>query len=166
MGCGKSTVAAGVAAASGRMFVDLDDVVAAETGRGIPEIFRQEKEAGFRAREFACLQALPPDEDLVLAAGGGLVGMPAAVDLIRSRGPVLWLDLNWVTAWSRLADTGGSRPLVAALKQDDLAGLFVRRRPLYAAAADFRLRSDQMNVEQLVKISMVRALRYDKAASG
>ncbi|MGB8258986.1 MAG: shikimate kinase, partial [Terracidiphilus sp.] len=51
MGSGKSTVGPLVAARLGWRFVDADDVIAAEAGATIAEIFEREGEAAFRRRE-------------------------------------------------------------------------------------------------------------------
>ena len=51
MGSGKTTVGPLVAERLGWTFVDVDDVIAAEAGTTIPEIFRSEGETEFRRRE-------------------------------------------------------------------------------------------------------------------
>jgi len=50
MGSGKTTVGPLVAERLGWRFVDVDDVIAAEAGTTIPEIFLSEGEAEFQAR--------------------------------------------------------------------------------------------------------------------
>ena len=55
MGCGKSSTGRELAERLGARFIDLDDEIAARTGRSIPEIFREGGEPAFRAAE---LQAL------------------------------------------------------------------------------------------------------------
>jgi len=162
MGSGKTTVGTQVASVTRRRFVDLDAVITRRSGQTIPELFREENEAGFRLREYDALQSLAPEEDLVLATGGGVVETLAAVDLIQSRGHVLWLDLAWQVAWLRVADSAALRPLVAERSQHELAALYSRRRRLYAASADFRLRSDRLNIHQLISTAVLRVSMSDK----
>ena len=50
-GSGKSAVGRRLAARHGAEFIDLDEVIEREAGVRIPEIFEQEGEHGFRARE-------------------------------------------------------------------------------------------------------------------
>ena len=58
MGSGKTTVGPIVAARLGWKFVDADDVIEAETGASIAEIFAREGEAAFRDREHATISRL------------------------------------------------------------------------------------------------------------
>ncbi|MGD1108664.1 MAG: shikimate kinase, partial [Terracidiphilus sp.] len=70
MGSGKTTVGPLVAERLGWSFVDVDDVIAAEAGTTIPEIFRSEGETEFRMRERAIIARLACGDGLVLAVGG------------------------------------------------------------------------------------------------
>jgi len=54
-----------------RPFVDLDDVIQADAGRSVAEIFSSEGEAEFREREARCLQRALERKDSVVAVGGG-----------------------------------------------------------------------------------------------
>src|SRR4029077_14140777 len=71
MGSGKSTVGPYLAQRMERPFVDLDDVIEADAGRTVAEIFSSEGEAGFRERETRCLQRALEARDSVVAVGGG-----------------------------------------------------------------------------------------------
>ncbi len=159
MGSGKSTVGSRLAAMSGIGFMDLDDLVAEEAGRAVPEIFAAEGEAGFRRREREALESLPVGEPLVLATGGGLVDALDEPVSLRERGRVFWLDLAWHTAWLRLQGTEDARPLLAGASPAQVQELFLRRRPGYAAAADFRLRTDLAGAEQVARMIMVASGR-------
>src|SRR5450755_42182 len=71
MATGKTTVGRILAARLGWRLVDLDDVIAREAGRTVPEIFEAEGEAGFRAREARALAAASAERRAVVATGGG-----------------------------------------------------------------------------------------------
>ncbi len=71
MGSGKSTVGPHLAQRLERPFVDLDDVIEADAGRSVAEIFSSEGEAGFRERESRCLRRVLEEEGMVVAVGGG-----------------------------------------------------------------------------------------------
>jgi shikimate kinase/3-dehydroquinate synthase len=71
MGSGKSTVGPKLAQRMGRPFVDLDDVIVADAGRSVAQIFASEGEAGFREREARCLQRALERKGSVIAVGGG-----------------------------------------------------------------------------------------------
>jgi len=158
MGSGKTTLGNRLGAIMHRPVADLDHLVSLRGNKTIPEIFREEGEAGFRDRELEALLALPPQDDLILSSGGGIVEIPRAASALRERGSVFWLDLSWRAAWSRLRDTAPERPLVADLGEEGLRALYIRRRPMYAAAADFRLRSDRMDPDRLGRAVVTAAL--------
>lgn len=71
MGSGKSTVGPQLAQQMGRPFVDLDDMIVADAGRSVAEIFSSEGEAGFREREARCLERALERKGSVVAVGGG-----------------------------------------------------------------------------------------------
>ena len=167
MASGKSTLTRRLHASTNRPAVSLDDVIVAEAGRSIPEIFAAEGEDTFRERELAALRALDPARNLVLDTGGGIVQTPPAVDLLRERGVVIWLDAPWDVVRARLkTEPPDTRPLVGRLGWAGLEELFRVRRPLYAAAADFRLRSGERDEEQLARVSMLRSLIWERRRDG
>ena len=116
MGAGKSTAARAVGG------VDADDLIEAAAGKSIPEIFREDGEAAFRAHE---------EQAIVLALGGGAVTSAAvrgALDDVLT----IWLDVDVDTCWERVR--GSDRPL--ARDEAEFRRLFEERRRLYAEAAD------------------------------
>ena len=159
MGCGKSTVTRLMQAATSRPLVSTDEAVVEAAGRPIRGIFAREGEAAFRARELAVLRDLDADRNLVVDTGGGMVETPDAVALLRARGVVIWIDAHWEVLRHRLqAQEDGTRPLVERLGWAGLEALHRRRRRLYAAAADFRLRSDREEPAELARSALLRSL--------
>ena len=116
-GSGKSAVGRRLAARHGATFVDLDEVIEHEAGVRIPEIFAEEGEAGFRARERAVIQALGKPDDAaeirrVIAPGGGAVVDPRNRWLLyRGRLPI-WLDGRPEILAQRLRRSPNIRPLI------------------------------------------------------
>ena len=113
------------------------------------------------------LESLDSDRHLVVDCGGGVIMTPAAVALLQSRGVVIWLDASWAIIRSRILEGDVSeRPLVQDLGLPGLEDLFRRRRPRYAAAADFRLDSGALDAEQLAKTAMLRSLLWERRREG
>lgn len=163
MASGKSSLTGRIQATTSRPAVSLDDMIVQQSGCSIADIFASEGEDAFRAKELTALQGLDPERNLVLDTGGGIVQTGPAVELLRRRGVVIWLDASWDVIRSRLkADTRNERPLVDRLGWAGLEELFRRRRPLYAAAADFRLNSSSLDGHQLARISMLRSLIWER----
>lgn len=167
MASGKTTVADALQAATNRPVVHLDAAVAARAGASVADLFAREGEAAFRALELAELAALDPGRNLVVDTGGGIVETPAACDLLRERGVVIWLDAPWETHRARLkAGPPGVRPLVERLGWAGLEELFRRRRRLYAAVADFRLPATAPDPGQLARTAMLRSLVWSRRPAG
>jgi shikimate kinase len=138
MGAGKSSLGRRLAERFGLRFVDLDRVIEIDAGRGIPAIFAEEGEAGFRRRERALLARLLEDEDQVIATGGGAVLDPDNRARMRDRGYVVHLDVDVETQLARLA-RDRQRPLIAGDDRAEvLKRLAVERGALYAETADLR----------------------------
>ena len=116
MGSGKSTAARAVGG------VDVDDLVETRSGKSIPELFREEGEAAFRARE---------EEAVILALGGGAVTSPRVRDALEDT-LTIWLDVDVDTCWERVRGT--DRPL--AQDEAEFRRLYAERRSLYSRLAD------------------------------
>ena len=167
MASGKSTLTRRLQATTNRPAVFLDEVIVERAGCSIAEIFATGGEADFREQEMAALRELDPSRNLVMDTGGGIVQTTSAVELLRKRGVVIWLDASWDVIRSRLkAESPSGRPLIEILGWAGLEELFRRRRPLYAAAADFRLRGGDLDSEQLARVSRLRSLIWERRRDG
>lgn len=133
MGCGKSTVGRLLAEQMRLPLIDLDEEIARAAGKTIPEIFAQEGEAGFRARETAALERALARGDGVIATGGGIVTRAENIRMMREKGVVVWLcrPLEDMIADVR-QDT---RPNLAGDKAERMRTLYGQRERLYEAAA-------------------------------
>ncbi len=130
MGAGKSTAARSLGEGS----VDLDDVIEAREGRSVQEIFATAGEAAFRElEERVALELLEDPGVRVLALGGGTVLSPRVQEALQKT-RVIWLDVELETAWQRVGDEGGSRPL--ARDRARFEQLHSERLPVYERLAD------------------------------
>lgn len=134
MGSGKTTVGPLVAQRLGWTFVDVDDVIAADAGTTIPEIFRSEGETEFRRRERETIKGLAHCDELVLALGGGAIE-DETTRLLLLRNPetlVVHLEVKLETTLARCRGTEHLRPVLA--DEANLASRYERRLPLYRMA--------------------------------
>jgi shikimate kinase len=134
MGSGKTTVGPMVAARLGWKFVDVDDVIEAESGIHIAEIFARDGEAAFRDLEHATIARLAVRDSLVLALGGGAIERAETRDLLLTTPGTLLVHLEVAleTTMTRCSGTEGSRPVLA--DHANLAARYTRRLPLYRTA--------------------------------
>ena len=75
-------------------FVDVDDVIVAEAGATIPEIFKREGETEFRRRERETIARLAGSGGLVLALGGGAIEDAATRELLLTNFETLLVHLQ------------------------------------------------------------------------
>ena len=148
MGSGKSTVGPLVAARLMWRFVDVDDVIVAETGMPIAEFFARHGETAFREREHATIARLAAEDALVLALGGGAIEHAATRDLLLALPGILLihLEVELATTLARCRGTEGIRPILA--DQTNLAARYERRLPFYRMA-HLSITSDGVTPDQL-----------------
>ena len=134
MGSGKTSTGRPLAERLGYGFVDADAVIEQAAGCSIPEIFKRDGEAGFRALESQVLNAISQRHSLVVATGGGVVTQQENWGLLHS-GVVIWLDVVPEQLMQRLKADSTVRPLLQTVDPDAaLNTLLNQRRPLYAEA--------------------------------
>jgi shikimate kinase len=157
MGSGKTTVGPLVAAKLGWRFVDVDDVIEAEAGATIAEIFARHGEAAFREREHATIVRLAQADALVLALGGGAIEHPTtrALLLAASETLLVHLEVELATTLTRCSGTEHARPILA--DQANLSARYKRRLPLYRMA-HVSIPVDSLTPEQVVD-AILRAAR-------
>jgi shikimate kinase/3-dehydroquinate synthase len=125
MAAGKSSVGAALAAATGRRFVDLDDVIAAMGEPVATLVARDEPE--FRRREARAVADATTGDD-VIATGGGAAAFGDNLARMRAAGLVVALGVD-VGEAERRADGGPPRPLLA-----NAAALAAKRASIYRGA--------------------------------
>jgi shikimate kinase len=134
MGSGKSTVGLLLAERLGWSFVDVDEVIEAEAGATIAELFARHGEAAFRERERASIAQLAGGDALVLALGGGAIEHASTRTLLLTAPGTLLvhLEVELATTLHRCRGTEHTRPILA--DQANLASRYQRRLPFYRTA--------------------------------
>ena len=141
-GSGKSTVGPLLARRLQRDFVDTDAEVEARLGASPEVIFAKMGEARFRAEERRVIEgALASPRPLVIAAGGGLVAHPGAIDTLRREATVVFLDAGDDQLLTRLGAEASGRPLLAARPGTALRHLRAAREWAHGHA-QLRVRAD------------------------
>jgi shikimate kinase len=150
MGSGKTTLGPLIAARLGWAFLDVDDVIEAEAGATIAELFARHGEQAFREREHATIARLCAEGDaLVLALGGGAIEHPATRTLLATAPGTLLvhLEVELATTLARCRGTEHLRPVLA--DQANLASRYQRRLPLYRTA-HVSIRVDELTPDEAV----------------
>ena len=161
MGSGKSTVGPLIAEQLGWRFVDVDDVIEAEAGTTIAQIFATQGERAFRDLEHATIARLVCESDLVLALGGGAIEREETRTLLLdSPGTLLvHLEVELETTLARCSGTENTRPVLA--DRANLTARYERRLPLYRTA-HVSIRSDDKAPRDVAE-AIVRAAGLSQA---
>jgi len=134
MGTGKTTVGRAVAQRLGFQALDSDYEIERAAGKTVAQIFAEEGEPAFRARERAFVEGGHPDHGVVVACGGGLIVPPGMLERLQAKGVVICLHATVATILQRTA-ANRTRPL---LNVDDpearIRQLYAEREPIYQRA--------------------------------
>lgn len=156
-GAGKSTLGVLLAKALSMPFLDTDIHIQTREGNSLRQILQVRGMAGFKQLEERYILSLECSGH-VIATGGSAVYSRPAMDHLRSRGTLVFLDLSLDRLEARVRDMD-ARGIVRAPGQD-LVSLFEERMPLYRRYADVTVRCDGKGHERIVE--EVRTLLRDK----
>ena len=145
-GSGKSTYARYLAAGKSMPLVDLDAEIERCDGRSISEIFAQEGEAVFRAKEKAALEKVSASRGKVVALGGGALLDPECRRIAESTGRVVFIECPESVLLERVA-ASRDRPLLAGDAAARMCMLLAARRDHYASFPE-RIHVPQTTADQ------------------
>jgi shikimate kinase len=147
MGAGKTTVGSLLAQAWRLPLRDTDADVEAATGRSISELFVDEGEAWFRAREHEAVLAALAEHRGVLALGGGAVLDPRTRDALAGH-TVAFLEVGLTDATRRVG-LGAGRPLLLGNVRSQIKRLLDERLPVYRSVATVEVSTDGRPAEDV-----------------
>jgi shikimate kinase len=138
MGVGKSTIGKRLARLLGLPFHDLDSLIEEKSGMDVSTIFSSKGEAFFRERErFILNDFCSRPEPFVMATGGGTPVDDRNLELMKSSGRVVWLEMPLKMIIDRLLQ-GTGRPLLADKSGEELMAFvekhYAERLPRYEQA--------------------------------
>lgn len=162
MGSGKSAVGRRLAQRLGRPFIDLDRRVERRTGRTVAQLFEEEGEEGFRARERAELAQVLAEEPAVIATGGGVVVSDPNRVTLRDAAFVVWLKVRPETAMARVGGDQG-RPLLGDRPLEALQRLDQERERLYRGVSHAVVETDDRSPDDVVDVIIRKSLGDDRA---
>ena len=149
MGTGKSTIGRLVAAELQRNFLDMDDLIEAQEGRAISEIFAERGESYFRRLETDLCRGLAQQQNLVIATGGGTLVLEKNLRMMDRTGLIVCLDCDPEVLWTRIGHSQ-DRPMLAEADEHRfarLSNLLEQRSPAYQRIA-FHLNVTYLSPQQ------------------
>ena len=127
MGSGKSFVGRRMAERTGKLFVDLDELIEKRARKPISDIFVEEGEAAFRIYEKECLHTTALLPDAVIACGGGTPCYFDNMTWINEHGMSIFLNVSAPLLAQRLQGEKSHRPLIQNLDDAELLH-FIRKK--------------------------------------
>ena len=150
MGTGKTSVGRRLAARLGFEFVDLDELIEAEAGLPIREIFAARGEAAFRALEREMVARMAARRRSVIAVGGGAIVDPGNLAALRKIGVLIALCAAPEVILSRVGG-GEERPMLwGPDTRQRILQLLAERAPAYAQA-DLQVDTSSRSVDEVVE---------------
>ena len=155
MGTGKTAVGRRLAARLGYAFLDLDQLIEAEVGASIPEIFASRGEAAFRALEAAMVARVVDRRECVIATGGGAILDPRNLERLQAAGLVVTLEADPDTILARIGG-GDDRPMLWGGDPRERVRVLLAERESAYRRADWRVASDGRSVDDIVEELLTR----------
>jgi shikimate kinase len=149
-GTGKSSVAAMLASRLRWERVSTDAEIVTRVKQSIPEIVKAFGWEYFRDRESEVCRDVGGKDSLIIDTGGGAILRPQNVQALKANGRLFWLTAEIPTIEARIGgDT--QRPSLTGSKSflEEIAQVLEERRPMYRAAADHVLPTDNQSVAQV-----------------
>ena len=126
---GKTTIGKILAESLNMEFVDSDELIVAETGKQITDIFAQCGEEVFRDIESRAIEKISAKSGCVISTGGGAILKDENILALKGNGTIYFID----RPLESLAPTA-DRPLSS--NAQDLKKRYEERYPIYKATAD------------------------------
>src|SRR5262245_49538562 len=162
MGAGKSSVGCCLHRQTGLALRDTDEIVTANFGMPISEIFAEHSESKFREAETEALRNLATTEQAIIVTGGGIVVRNENVELLRRLGVIVWLDTDEKTLFAR-ASQKRNRPLLQTKHpREAFSQILGARSTLYANIADIRVDTSALTDEE-VAVAILTKLRRNES---
>lgn len=150
MGTGKTAVGRRLAARLAVEFVDLDELIEAEAGLPIRQIFAARGEAAFRALEREMVGRMAARRRSVIAVGGGAIVDPRNLAALRGIGLLIALSAAPEVILNRVGG-GEQRPMLRGPDtRQRILQLLAERAPAYAQA-DVQVDTSSRSVDEVVE---------------
>lgn len=149
MGTGKSTIASCLEKTYGMNIVEMDETIAMQQKRSIPDIFEKYGEEHFRNLETELLIEIQKKKNQVVSCGGGVPMRAVNVAEMKKNGCVVLLTATPETILERVKEDD-NRPLLRGNKNVKfISELLEKRREKYEVAADIVVATDGKDAKEI-----------------
>jgi shikimate kinase len=149
MGAGKTTVGRAIAKTLACEFADTDELIEADQGKSVSEIFVEDGEPHFRlVEESIVIDALISESGVLSLGGGSVMNEEVQKALKSSSAKKVFLDIS-LAAVSPRVGFDNARPLLMVNPRQKWAELMNLRRPTYEALADMSINVSDRSVSDI-----------------
>jgi shikimate dehydrogenase len=158
-GSGKTAVGKILAQKLDREMVEMDELIAQKAGLAIPEIVKRHGWERFRNIEEEITSEVAGRDNIVNAAGGGVVIRKKNIIKLKENGILVWLTAGLDTLLERTKDDSQRPPLVKGRTQrEDVEITLAEREPIYQKAADLVVDTENKTPEETAG-EIIKSLR-------
>ncbi|WP_072835885.1 shikimate kinase [Flavisolibacter ginsengisoli] len=155
MGCGKTHWGKELSMKLSIPFFDLDEKIAEQAGKEIPQIFSENGEEHFRLLEKEILYMLTEShETFVMSCGGGTPCYYNNIDYLKKKGTVVWLNCSVDCLYHRLIKEKDKRPLIRDVSDDKLKSFIIKKfsnRKIFYQQANIIINDDEVSIDKLIE---------------
>lgn len=133
-GSGKSTIGRYLSALLGWPVLDLDKTIEQDSGKSIPEIFKESGENHFRKLEREALDKVIKEQSrAIISTGGGVPCFYDNLERMQEAGKTIYIEVPLETLIARTAKSD-KRPLLAGNRERKISQLLKDRQDDYRKA--------------------------------
>lgn len=141
MACGKTTLGVRLARRLGYAFADTDEMLAAQTGMTLGEMFARGGEAYFRDREHEIVRQAAALADTVVSTGGGVMTFERNARLLAEHAEIIHIHRDFDACYASISQRK-NRPLAGRKSREELRALYDARLAAYARYASLTVEND------------------------
>jgi shikimate dehydrogenase len=156
-GAGKTTVGRILARKLGRELIEMDELITQKAGLAIPEIVEKYGWGKLRDIEEEIVSEVAELDNVVNAAGGGIVTREQNIVKLKENGILVWLDADVDTLLGRIGEDSQRPLLVGRTPREDMEITLGERKPLYKKAANLTIDTEGKTPEE-VSEAMIKSL--------
>ena len=154
MGCGKSTLGRKLADKLNIQFLDMDNYLEERNYKTIPQIFEEEGEEAFRIKEQKALRELSEFDDVVIATGGGAPCFFDNIEIMKSTGETIFLNIAPDILAERLIKSKTERPLIKGKTKKELIDFIdenLNKRKEFYKQAKYHITKTDIDLDELIQ---------------
>lgn len=157
-GAGKSTIGVLLAKYVAKEFVDTDVSIQVREGKSLQDILDESDYLNLRRIEQEVLLSLQCTNH-VIATGGSAAYSDPAMRHLKKGSAVVFLDVDYEVVMRRVHNFGSRG--IACERGMTMKDVFAERRPLYLKYADFTIRCDKGNQDDVADM-IIQALQLER----